>query len=149
MFTKNWYEVAVQHLERNSTIYKTNCPNIVTVGGTVCSSITGYSVFGSAIEMRSLLASVKGNLSAASFTDKNTETGSYGVVFGTGNEPATVNDITLSGDVVSGFSVSIVDEDDQQPNYYEWKKIYTITNTNDTEITIGEIGLFNHIQNKT
>lgn len=69
--------------------------------------------------------------------------GGYGVVFGSGSTPPTIDDYTLSGDVITGITVSYTTENSVSDDYTSatYSKTYTITNNNSEAITIGEIAL--------
>ena len=69
----------------------------------------------------------------------------YGVRFGTGDTPPTLDDYKLSGNNVTGltFSTNVVwvkDDDGDGAT-----ATYTITNNNTTDVTIQEVGLFQQI----
>jgi hypothetical protein len=68
----------------------------------------------------------------------------YGVIFGNGTTPPSVDDWGLSGDMVlSGFTWSAATSYQFDDNGVEYTGVYTITNTTtNTDITIGEAGLF-------
>jgi hypothetical protein len=62
------------------------------------------------------------------------------VFFGTGTTPPTYDDYSLSGEIISGLTIttSVTNEN----NGTEITALYTITNTSGADVTIGEIGLF-------
>ena len=65
-----------------------------------------------------------------------------GVIFGSGTTPPTLADYCLSGNVISGISVSVgTTEVTAITNGVTLTTVYSITNNNSTAITIGEIGL--------
>ena len=66
--------------------------------------------------------------------------GSYneGVVFGTGNVEPTINDYTLSGEIVGNISGSVSTEIIDNETI---KAIYAVTNNGSDSVTIGEIGI--------
>ena len=81
--------------------------------------------------------------------------GSYdnyvGVMFGTGNTKPSSDDYWLSGERVSGLSSKNVTytvnrSNDEAGSHYEI--IYTISNTTDADITIGEIALIDALYRK-
>ena len=65
------------------------------------------------------------------------------VVLGTGNEPPALSDYKLSGDIVTGFgsTVSFSGENAGDETYSQGTAVMTITNNNETDITIGEVGI--------
>lgn len=67
--------------------------------------------------------------------------GNGGVVFGTGTTPPQLSDTTLSGDVVTGITVANAITGNVSENEAEITAIYTITNTSEADITIGEVGI--------
>ena len=78
------------------------------------------------------------------------EIGYSGVIIGTGTAPAAFDDYKLSGDLITKFSFSVSVNKKHTESGFEVTALYTITNTNSTEITIGEIGLIaNQYTNST
>ena len=64
-----------------------------------------------------------------------------GVLFGTGDTPASLDDYKLAGDVIQNIAVSIHRTylySEAQPSL---KALYTITNNNEAAITIKEVAL--------
>lgn len=70
--------------------------------------------------------------------------GSSGVVFGTGSSVAP-DDYTISGDVISGISYNTAISYFNDGAKAEKTVVYTITNNNETDITISEIGYFEKV----
>lgn len=66
---------------------------------------------------------------------------STGIVLGTGTTPPTLNDYWVSGELVTNVSASFSTSMDIGEDYMTAKVIITITNTGDSNITIGEVGL--------
>lgn len=64
-----------------------------------------------------------------------------GVVFGDGNAPVTMDDYTLSGQVVSTCNVSITNTSSGDENGITVEKVFTVTNSGSEEITIREAGI--------
>lgn len=60
----------------------------------------------------------------------------FGIVLGTGTTPATVDDYWLEQIITSGLNVQITNAS----QYGIYRLTLTITNTSDSNITIGEIG---------
>lgn len=77
--------------------------------------------------------------------------GAAGVVFGTGNRTPSIDDYTLSGDLIEGLTSSnltkvlTTTEDDGRCSVVAE---YTISNTTGADITIGEIGLVCNMSHK-
>lgn len=77
-------------------------------------------------------------LSPSSPTIALTKTGD-GVLFGTGDTPASLGDYKLAGDVIANIAVLINRTYSQAQQ--SLKAVYTITNDNSEEITIKEVAL--------
>ena len=73
------------------------------------------------------------------------------VVLGTGNEPPALSDYKLSGDIVTGFgsTVSFSGENAGDETYSQGTAVMTITNNNETDITIGEVGIVYQIGSRS
>lgn len=65
--------------------------------------------------------------------------GSGGVIFGDGDTEPIVDDYKLSGNLISGLSASVVQTQTVEDDYMEIENVYTLTNTNTTEVTIREV----------
>lgn len=63
-----------------------------------------------------------------------------GVVFGTGDTPPTLNDYKLAGDIVTGLSWSANKAAEQVEGGAGITVTFTVTNNNDSEVTIREVG---------
>ena len=69
------------------------------------------------------------------------------VEFGDGDTPPTLNDYKLSGNTITGCTVSFTKTvDNQDENGFTVTAIHTITNGNSSEITIREVGRYSHAQ---
>lgn len=146
MFTKNYRDNLYYQLTGYAKP-KENC-EIISVGGTQYKSLSGYSL--NRAYSRPVTTIVK-NVRATNenlFTDKVTGSFGYGVVFGSGNVAPTLDDITLSGDLITGLSSSYKYTEAFLDNCVELTILYTLTNNNDESITIGEIALIDMIQNQ-
>lgn len=79
----------------------------------------------------------------------NAKTGATeGVAFGDGTVPPTADDITFSGNAIEGLSSSNITYTSnvvRGEGYVEKTLVYTITNTTEAAISIGEIGYFNYV----
>jgi hypothetical protein len=128
-------------------------PQYITVSGSVADKTvySGYQYYGST--PNNLLSAIKAPKFGVDVSQNITETGNYnnpnsklgsGVVFGSGNTPATVNDYKLAGDTIMGCTCSYANKSTYNSDGSTSALIYdyTITNNNDAEITIGEIGIF-------
>lgn len=67
------------------------------------------------------------------------------IVFGTGTTPPTVNDTTLSGDVITGINITCLTGSKKitaNEKGVTVTNVYTIFNNNSNAITVGEIAWF-------
>lgn len=63
-----------------------------------------------------------------------------GIVFGDGNTAPTLSDYTISGKIIKGLTVSVIKSADiDEPGTTSKSVLYTITNGNDTAVTIREV----------
>lgn len=72
---------------------------------------------------------------------KNDYYGFMGVIFGTGTTPATIDDYQMAGEHYIDYAVSYYYEAIYDESGVTNKCTYTLTNTLETSVTIGEIGL--------
>lgn len=76
--------------------------------------------------------------------------GSDGVKFGTGTTPVTFEDYCLSGDMINNLAFSTVTQHASDNNGVHITAVYTITNNNPTDVTIGEVGMmYRHVTSQT
>lgn len=131
MLTRNWYKLA------SLLIFATD-----TNASVRCREFTGYNY--------SIPASNKLGVYAMGYIAKTLKTGIatgsgfYGVLFGTGDTTPTLDDYTLSGDVISTITIvtsqtSIGANGDSE--YAELATRYTLTNTGTQAITVREVAL--------
>lgn len=155
MFTRNyWMHRAATFVNKSDELSGNYVkPKYITVSGSVADKTvySGYSYNGYTPD--NVINAIKNPVFRVDVSKNITETGNYdrpsskcgcGVFFGSGNTPSTIDDYKLAGDVITGCTCSYVDkstyESDGSASTLTYE--YTITNNNDTEITIGEIGLF-------
>lgn len=127
MFTKNWYKALASCLSRKAA-------PCIDAGGSERNLSVGYGWIGTGSSSDSYcpIGYVRTNL-----------TGTAGfVAFGTGTTPPTLDDYTLSGNIVTGISTTAKVSGGFTDSGTEVSATYTITNNNDTAVTIGEIGAF-------
>lgn len=156
MFTRNfWKYQAADAVGKSSEItgnYNIK-PNFITVDGT-----TGKKAYGSyeysGYQYYPTLAYIQNALKSPKFVDVSAnieETKSsaqtkfgYGVFFGSGNAAATIDDVKLSGASVLNCVCSVTKNNSyaSDGSNFTFSYNYTITNNNDTEIVIGEVGIF-------
>lgn len=119
-------------------------PAVTNYEGT--SQFFSYNTYRS-VEVRSLMK----NIASGIGTNLGSEA-AVGVVFGTGNTAPTAEDYRLSGDFISGLSasnVTLVEQKTIADSGYSICYVYTISNTTQNDITIGEVGLTASLSRKT
>lgn len=131
MFLKNWYKLLGEYF--SGSIVK---PTIKTAAGTDVTIVVSQANL--------QFASNYSHYSCPSMYNVRDELEQAlgGVVFGDGNTPVTVDDYTLSGNVITGLSASAGVSIENTEEYTEYTAVYTIPNTGSEDITIKEIGLF-------
>lgn len=158
MFTRNWwmYQAAIQAgNEGLASGSATEKPKYITWSGDVGADVYSgekytYRGIYSAISMASnprFNYSDFGIKTVSGSYNPSFVWGGYGLLFGTDNTPPTVDDYKLAGDVItnctySNTTTSTITEDGSEGTL---TNVYTITNNNDAEITIGEIGLYSEL----
>lgn len=65
-----------------------------------------------------------------------------GIAFGDGNKAPTVDDITLSGNLITTLTGTVSHDTIMNDNGCETTFLYTLTNTGSTSVTIKELGIF-------
>ena len=93
-----------------------------------------YYPYHTNISIQSAINTIKTNV------DKRTQ----GVLFGTGDTPASLDDYKLAGDVIQNIAASISKTYSYSEAQPSLKAVYTITNNNAAAITIKEVAL--HVQ---
>lgn len=146
MFTKNYYKYMSRSMVGSNTsdlhgVYietdGTTGPNYYNTYNSINEYRPDYWTSAmTALKAYNIKSSVQNNSSSFLF--------SYGVVLGTGTTEPTIDDYTLSGDAITTISSNYtvensIDEDEMGATR---TAMYTITNTGDDSITIGEIGIF-------
>lgn len=129
MFTRNWYKAIGFTVTSNSNVVFKRITGANTTAGSTINPSFNLSVEGGYYSNPTML------FMRTSFSDRS------GVVIGTGTTPPTLDDYTLSGNIITGYAynVAITKEIDEEGTTL--KAVYTITNNNAEDITIGEIGL--------
>lgn len=139
MFLRNWYKgiAACMRGDANDTFQNLlgNATKLVTNG-----SFLGYMVNSN---------STSSICPTMAYTRQSLTNVYPGVIFGTGNEPPTVDDYKLSGEIVTGFdcSISLIKTYDDSGTKIEG--LYTITNASADPITIGEVAMLVALGNST
>lgn len=157
MLTRNYWKCAAVLLTSKSTEVCGDGnyvkPTLITASGDVGTNVYGSSRYSTVSNIASgnnlyaamkLVRQVDVSQNLESTTVTSNPIGSYGLVFGSGNTPVTIDDCTLSGSAITNISVSYSDnsvyEEDGSASVLSF--IYTITNNNDTDIVVGEVGVF-------
>lgn len=159
MFTRNYWLYQAANFSGKSVEVcgdSSTKPEFVTVDGTTGKPI-GNTSWRYSGKFGFPESSVRGAMQTPLFFDvsanseKNSSTvgytlngNCYGVCFGSGNEPATIDDFKLSGASVLNCSCSVSCSHSYESDGSNgvMSVHYTITNNNDTEVVIGEIGIF-------
>ena len=127
MITKNWYILQSLNMLAEEKRFLTDLHALDWNG-------TGkyyYYPFERDINIYSALALVKTNLTITS----------HGVLFGTGDTPASLDDYKLAGDLIQNIATIVSRTYSYSEEKQSIKAIYTITNNNTEEITIKEVAL--------
>lgn len=132
MFTNNWYKVLAATMGIATTKYITMAGNEESVR-----TDTGYKSLQVGYNPGS---QTDPNIPSMYVIKTNTD-GGGGVIFGTGSKPASVEDIALSGEMVTTLSASAIVTKNVDDGGVTLEAVYTINNTGSSPITIGEIGL--------
>ena len=141
MLTKNFYIALSALFGREEPRVTTNASNLelVDINGDTHyatysnSTATNFSWYSSAAALLDRKDIVQ---SKPSVSTSNT-----GVVFGTGNNPASINDYWISGDLINNISVLNIYRRYSTENSSIYTVDYNITNNNSQPITIKEIGV--------
>lgn len=118
--------------EKASVVNYTGTTSTISIG-----NATGSKAYGmvALLPINANSMSTCGALLTNIYTNAIDTYSSGGVLFGDGNTPVTINDYALSGNQITGISASVsIEELDEKVT-----ATYTITNNNDTAITISEI----------
>lgn len=131
MFTRNWYKALA------ATATQTSGKDTYTaIDGVTTNLVTNneyYIQYGRDNEYKQC---------PSIYRMRTTYSGTFGgVILGTGTKPPSINDCKLSGDLVSGYIYSSTVQTIVDDYGTTTTALYTITNTSDKTITIGEIGL--------
>ena len=127
MLTKNWYILQSLHMLADSKQQQTDLKPLDWNG----QSKANYYPYKTNVSIQPAMNSVKTDLT------RHTQ----GVLFGTGDTPASLDDYKLAGDMIQNIAASIhktYSYSEAQPNL---KALYTITNNNEAAITIKEVAL--------
>lgn len=157
MFTRNyWLYQAAYFAGNTDLVYSATVkPKYITWSGVVGDNVYSGKEYGGYLypyHTKSSMSNVQFTYSdfgvkTVSGYSSTSNFGGYGLVFGSGNEPATIDDYKLSGDVITGCAYSNAINHSMSDDGSEGAitATYTITNNNDEDITIGEIGLYSEM----
>ena len=127
MFTKNWYILQSLHMLSDSKQQMTDLKPLDWDG----QSKQKYYPYHTNVSIQAAINSVKTDL--ARYTS--------GVLFGTGDTPASLDDYKLAGDVIQNINASVYKTYSYSEAQPSLKALYTITNNNEATITIKEVAL--------
>lgn len=138
MLLKNWYRALSATLGQRNDIY--TVVNISGASKTMLYLGTENISFGRmptnyAVSMRELLTTMSNYHG--------------GVILGTGTTEVTMDDYTLSGDMITTFTFSADCQCKETDAGSEITSLFTITNTGSESFTIGEIGLVGFYSSNT
>ena len=68
-------------------------------------------------------------------------TNDYGVVFGNGDTPVTMDDYKLAGSIVTGCTVTLANGSSCADDGVTIEKTFSVSNTGNADITIKEVGI--------
>ena len=127
MFTKNWYKALAAEMSRHNGTYQ---------------SVTGTTQTLHESNYLYLFSYDSEYPSYPTIHKVQTTLGSNGgVVFGTGNTPPAIDNTTLSGNLISGFSYSKNVTTERGDGGVTFTALYTVTNNNAEAITISEVAI--------
>ena len=134
MFTKNYYNTIMAMMTGEESM------KVKDMKGNMCNT-SGNSANGYTIKFYKSSGATNdmpyiGNLR------KNTSDYNQGIIIGTGNSQATIDDYCMSGNIINTFNYSVAIDYVKNDNEMVITAIYTITNTGSESFTIGEIGMY-------
>ena len=130
MFTRNWYKALAAVATKTS-----GKDTYISVDGISTNSIAEseyYIQYGRDSDVRQC---------PSIYRLRTAYTGNGGIILGTGTTPPTMNDCKLSGDLVTGYIYAATVQTNIDDYGATTTAMYTITNTSNKTITIGEIGM--------
>lgn len=142
MFLRNWYKLLSCVMLGNPVKCKT------TAGADTTFYFNGNNMGGLPLHSTSLSTNY-GCLLNTFCTSYANAANNGGVVFGTGNAAPTLDDYKLSGDIVSGVTVTSALKKSTVENDHVLSCTYTITNGSTSTKTISEVGFWGMMCNST
>ena len=133
MFTKTWYKALAAEMSRVNDTFQ---------------SVTGVTqTLKASYYLYRLTLNDDGRDIPSIYKVRTTLEGNGGVIFGTGNTPPTIDDTTLSGNLVSGFSYNSNVSAEHGADSVTLTALYTVTNNNAEAITISEVAIIANLKN--
>ena len=133
MFTKNWYKALATEMSRVNNTFQS------VTGTTQTLSMSAY--------LAGIMLNEDSRYTPSIYKVRTALDSNGGVIFGTGNAIPTIDDTTLSGDLVSGFSYNSHVSAEHDANGVTLTALYTVTNNNAEAITISEVALIANLYN--
>ena len=135
MFTKNWYKAISAEMSRANDTFQS------VTGLTQTLSVSAY-LFG-------IMLNEDNRYTPSIYKVRTALDSGGGVIFGTGNAAPTINDTTLSGNLVSGFSYNSNVSAERGADGVTLTALYTVINNNAEAITISEVALIANLYNNS
>ena len=133
MFTRNWYKAISTEMSRVNDTFQS------VTGTTQTLSMSAY--------LFNIMLNEDNRYTPSIYKVRTTLEGDGGVIFGAGNTPPTIDDTTLSGNLISGFSYSSNVSTARDEAGTTLTALYTVTNNSTNPITISEIALIANLSN--
>ena len=133
MFTRNWYKALSTEMSRVNDTFQS------VTGITQTLSASAY-LFG-------IMLNEDHRYTPSIYKVRTTLDSDGGVIFGTGNATPTIDDTTLSGNLVSGFSYNSSVSAKRGGDGVTITALYTVINNNEEAITISEVALIANLYN--
>ena len=133
MFTRNWYKAIAAEMSRVNDTFQ-------SVTGATQTLTASYYLY-------RLNLNEDGRDVPSIYKVRTSLESNGGVIFGTGNTPPTIDDTTLSGDLVSGFSYNSNVSAERGEDGVTLTALYTVINNNAEAITISEVALIANLYN--
>lgn len=155
MFTRNWYVMASsgtigQSIPTNRNINPLR--QIKSIDGEIITDVSlptdyeyGYSINNwHPYNLATFSKAEKSSWYADKSSRSSSVSAPYGVVFGNGTDPESIDSYTMSGDILTKYTATCTRTLTYADGQTEIKYDYTITNNEDTDFTISEIGLLGY-----
>ena len=133
MFTRNWYKALAVEMSRVNDTFQS------VTGTTQTLSMSAY--------LSNIMLNEDNRYAPSIYKVRTALDSGGGVIFGTGNTIPTIDDTTLSGNLVSGFIYSSNVNAKHVEGGVTLTALYTVTNNNAEAITISEVALIANLYN--